>query len=95
VSVSACAVALLLVFGFAPRAAAQITLSQDFDSGSLNVAESVVSGSEITLEPRRFYGVTEHEWLGWRGRTWNWQWVFFRATGVQDESVSFRIPLEG
>jgi len=88
-------VALLLVLGFAPQAAAQITLSQDFDSGSLNVEESVVSGTEITLEPRRFYGVDEYEWGGPRYRDWNWDWVFFRATGVQDESVSFRIPLEG
>ena len=50
-----CALAIVLaaVVMSAGPAAGQITLSEDIDSGALNVPASVVDGINITLEPHK------------------------------------------
>ena len=79
------AVACTLLLASLPQTVhAEITLSQDFDSGSLNVAGSTISGNVVSLEPRRF---ASNEWYGDF-----WQ-VYFRANGVRDQSVTFKIPI--
>jgi hypothetical protein len=68
--------------GFAHRGAlAQVTLSQDFDSGSLNVPLSTISGNAITLVGRRT----------WTSSPNSWRWINFRASGVNGLAPAFRI----
>ena len=74
---------LLFIACLHSQLSAQITLGQDFDSGSLDVAASSINGSIVNLEPRE---------------TWtdifrddNYRWVHFRANGVQGVQPEFRI----
>jgi hypothetical protein len=59
------------------------TLSQDFDSGSLNVAASSVSGSLVQLVGRKT----------WTDPVYSdtYRWVYFRADGVQGLTPQFRV----
>ena len=59
------------------------TFRQDFDSGSLNVAATAVSGGLVTLEPRRFASPE------WAGDHW---WMYFQASGVNGATPTFRVP---
>ena len=64
-----------------------ITLSQDFDTGSLNTDLSDisgVSGNTVTLVPRR-------NGIGAYGADWLWE-MYFRADGVQGLTPRFQIP---
>ena len=79
------AVLLAVVLGPAGGAGA-VTFSQDFDSGSLNVGATVVSGDLVTLEPRRFASPE------WGGDHW---WIYFSASGVAGRSLTFRVPATG
>ena len=63
-------------------AAAEITLSQNFDNGWLNVAGSTVVGSTVNLEPRRFASSE------WSGDQW---WVHFKANGEQSVTPQFNL----
>lgn len=65
------------------QSAPAITLFQDFDSGSLDVAASQVSGSQIILAPRKTW--TEP------GREDDYRWVYFRASDVHGLNPEFRI----
>lgn len=79
-AVAAAAIALVASPAVTP---AQITLSQDFDSGSLNVGGSSINttGAQpvISLAPRyTFEG--------------NWWWMNFRATGLAGTTPQFSVP---
>ncbi|MDD4889520.1 MAG: M14-type cytosolic carboxypeptidase, partial [Phycisphaerae bacterium] len=63
---------------------AGITLSQDFDSGSLNVAGSTVAGTTVNLQPKR---ISSMEWTG------NHWWVSFQATGVSGLTPQFNLDI--
>lgn len=65
-------------------ASSQIVLSQDFDSGSLDVAKSIVNGTDIELAPRQIPIRDKYGSL-------NWAWVYFKASQVKGQLVSFRI----
>jgi hypothetical protein len=66
----------LLMFQAAPA----ITLFQDFDSGSLDVATSLINGDQVILAPRE---------------TWTsnnaYRWVYFQASDVNALNPEFRI----
>ena len=77
---------LLTVVAACGIASGQVTLFQDFDSGSLDVARSVINLSNpsapvITLDPRNT----------WDGLSSNWWWVHFRAEGLQGATPRFRV----
>jgi hypothetical protein len=66
-----------------PTACAAVVLSQDFDSGCLDVARSSIdttnpSAPQIVLEPRRT----------WKG-TNEWWWMYFGVSGVQGTTPQF------
>ncbi len=71
----------------APAALAQITLSQDFDSGSLNVPMSSFTpapgGGTVTLVGRRTW--TDPSFAS------RWRWLHLRAGGVSGLRPTFRI----
>jgi hypothetical protein len=78
--VLACAASL---FGSRACWSQPIALSQDFDSGSLDVSASSVVGSNIRLVGRA---------------TWSdpfyadyYRWLYFRASGVQGQTPQFRV----
>ena len=79
----ACVVAVATLLP-AALAGAAWTFSQDFDSGSLNVAATAVSGGLVTLEPRRFASPE------WAGDHW---WMYFQASGVNGATPTFRVPV--
>lgn len=63
-----------------------IQFNQDFDSGALNIALTVVEDGDgtaptITLAPRQ---------VGWAGR-----WYHFDVIGVEGKRPTFRVPLVG
>lgn len=60
-----------------------IVLSQDFDSGSLNVAASTVSGNTVNLVGRRTWTQA--------GYSSYYRWVYFKASGVAATQPQFRI----
>ncbi|MHC4715351.1 MAG: M14-type cytosolic carboxypeptidase [Planctomycetota bacterium] len=80
---------LALVWSFvAGTARGQVTLFQDFDSGSLDLSKSSVNMSNpsapaITLDARN----TKPNDGGGEA----WWWVYFRAEGVQGRTPQFRI----
>ncbi len=61
--------------------AAQITLDTSFESGSLDLTNSIVIGDQIRLrgDPT------------WSARPENFRWVYFRATGVENVMPTFEI----
>ncbi len=63
--------------------ASAITFSQDFDSGSLNVAATTVVGSTVQLVPR--YTWTDPFYAD------AYRWVYFQASQVQGLTPQFRI----
>jgi hypothetical protein len=65
-------------------AAAAITLSEEFDGGSLNVPLSPVTGATVTLDPRKTSP-------GTYGPNWWWA-LYFQADGVQGVKPAFNIP---
>lgn len=71
-------------FVFGGAAGAAIVLSQNFDSGSLDVAGSSVVTTTVTLDPRKTSP-------GTYGPNWWWS-LYFRADGVQGLTPQFRIP---
>ena len=60
-----------------------VTLSQDIDSGSLNVAASTVIGNTVRLVGRNTW--TNASYDGY------WRWVHFEASGVEGVTPQFRI----
>jgi hypothetical protein len=60
----------------------QITFSQDFDSGSLDVAGTFVDGSTVHLAPRATFRVYH-------------QWTYFQASGVSGQTLTFVEPTAG
>lgn len=58
---------------------AQIKVFQDFDSGSLDLAETRIEGERVVLAGRDNYN---------SGR---WKWIYFDATGVNDLRPTFEI----
>lgn len=56
-----------------------ILLDADFDSGSLNEANSSVSGNLVMLAGRDNYN------------TGDWKWLYFSADGVAGQQLTFRI----
>ena len=60
-----------------------IELSQDFDSGSLNVAQSTVSGTTVNLVGRKTW--TSSPYASY------YRWVYFEASGVQGLTPTFNI----
>ena len=78
--------ALLVLLGGSVWSAAEIVFYQDFDSGSLNIAETQVAEAHtdnpvITLAPRA---------LSATGR-----WFHFDITGMEGKRPLFRAPLKG
>jgi len=65
------------------RPAGAIVLSQDFDSGSLNVAASTVDGSAVHLVGRRTWTQS--------GYSTDYRWVYFKASGVAGLRPDFDI----
>ena len=63
--------------------AAQITLFQDFDSGSLDVANSSVAGNQVSLVGRNTWTQS-----GFENR---YRWVYFRADQVNGTTPQFSI----
>ncbi|MEM8678143.1 MAG: M14-type cytosolic carboxypeptidase, partial [Planctomycetota bacterium] len=74
---------LLLLLAVGGPVDAQIVLSQDFDSGSLDVAATIVTGTTVALAPRET----------WIHPTWDefYRWVHFKANGVNQLTPEFRI----
>ncbi len=71
---------LVLVFGFLLSVIrAEIVLEQDFDNGALLLEASYVDGDTVFLAGPDNYNA---------GR---WKWIYFRAEGVQDRDLRFRI----
>lgn len=64
-------------------AGVQISLSQDFDSGSLDVANSTVDGTTVSLVGRNTW--TD---LSYADR---YRWVYFKASGVEGVRPQFNI----
>ena len=62
-----------------------IELSQDFDSGSLDVAQSTVSGTTVNLVGRRTWTLS--------GYASTYRWVYFKASGVEGLAPTFNISL--
>lgn len=78
-----------LLCGEAPSVAiADIVLSQDFDSGSLDVTNSTVNGNQIDLVGRK-------TWTLQTGGSWNfsecYRWFYFNAAGVASQEPIFSI----
>ena len=74
------AVTLWLVTATAP---AQITLSQDFDAGALDVAASIAGDQLVELTPRRTWTAP--------GFADAYRWVYFQARGLQGLTPTFRL----
>src|SRR5687768_17629171 len=62
----------------------QIALSQDFDSGSLNVPATTFAGNTINLVARRTWTTPTYASA--------YRWVYFRADGVLDSQPVFSLP---
>ncbi len=71
----------------APAARAVITLDANFDSGSLK--SYTVSRGEVDLVGRDSYAFSNHQ-LG----SGDWRWIYFKATGVQGQNLTFSISGE-
>ena len=80
-----CHLGLFLVWllSFSSPAIADITLFQDFDSGSLNVASSSVSGNDVFLVGRRTWTDVFNDDF--------YRWVYFRADDVQGLTPTFHL----
>ena len=65
----------------AGTATGQISLTQDFDSGSLNVAASTVAGNTVNLVGRNTWSVYPSDY----------RWVYFNASGVSGQTPTFNI----
>lgn len=73
----------LFLAGFSPAAFADIVLSQDFDSGSLNVALSTVNGNQINLVGRKTWTANYYKNY--------YRWFYFNATGVEGQEPTFSL----
>lgn len=62
----------------------QITLWQDFDSGSLNVPSTTFAGNTINLVGRRTWTASAYSSY--------YRWVYFKASGVQGAQPVFSLP---
>ena len=71
--------------GFASVTQAGITLFQDFDSGSLDVANSTVNGNQVNLVGRKTWTTTDDDYNE------KYRWFYFNAMGVESQSVQFSI----
>jgi hypothetical protein len=71
----------------APAARAAITLDANFDSGSLKSYS--VSRDAVNLIGRDSYAFNNHQ-LG----SGDWRWIYFKATGVQGQNLTFSISGE-
>ncbi len=80
----AAALLIMTLFGVAQKAPAAITLTENFDAGSLDTNSSYVSGTTVTLIPRKTSP-------GTYGPNWWWS-LTFRADGVLGLTPQFRIP---
>jgi hypothetical protein len=69
-----------LIFWPLSIASAQITLDTDFESGSLDLGSSSVSGADVTLR-----GVEVPYWVN------HYRWIYFRAEGVNGLQPDFQI----
>jgi hypothetical protein len=78
---------LAAVVALAPAARATITLDANFDSGSLK--SYTVSRGEVDLVGRDSYAFSNHQ-LG----SGDWRWVYFKATGVEGQNLTFSISGE-
>lgn len=76
-------ITLLITLCFALEARGQIVLSQEFDSGSLDVARSTVNGNDVFLKGR-------HTWEGFNF----YQWIYFKAESVRSRRPIFTISAD-
>lgn len=77
----------LLLVEITSVATAGITLSQDFDSGSLDVANSTVNGNQVGLVGRKTW--TQE---GYPANYADYhRWFHFNATGVANQQVNFSL----
>jgi murein tripeptide amidase MpaA len=82
--VSAFAIGLLFV-AFSPVAMAGITFSQEFDSGSLDVANTTVNGNQVQLVGRKTWTKTGYP-INYAD---HYRWFYFNAAGVNGQQVDF------
>lgn len=76
---------LALALLIAPMTArAQVTLTGNFDSGSLKSYS--VSGNTINVVGRDTYSTG-----GYQVGDGAWRWLYFKATGVQDQNLTFSV----
>ncbi len=73
------AVTVALGMGVTRQAQAVIALDADFDHGSLDELNSIAVGNLVTLSGRDNFNPG------------TWKWLYFSASGVADQSVTFRI----
>ena len=83
-------VAIVFIGGNA-TAIAGITLSQDFDSGSLDVASSTVNGNQIELVGRKTWTNTYYNSYYDLPYNESYRWFYFNASGVLNQEPSFSI----
>ncbi len=76
-----------LTLGLLGTARAAVTLDANFDEGSLKSYS--VAGSTVNLVGRDSYAFGNHE-VGDN----HWRWLYFKATGVQGENLTFSITGE-
>jgi len=76
-------VLILLVWCLLVSRLDAIQLSQDFDSGSLDVNASSISGNTVNLVGRR-------TWTDWVYSSY-YRWVYFKASGVASLAPQFKI----
>src|SRR5262245_703475 len=75
-----------LAFGVVVAQAA-ITLDANFDEGALKSYS--IAGSTVNLVGRDSYAFSNHQ-LG----SGDWRWIYFKATGVQGQNLTFSISGE-
>ncbi len=73
------------------NASAAVVLSQDFDSGSLNVAGCQINMSNPSA-PSILLGPRYNCWTQYPDE---WGWLYFRADGVLNTTPQFRVPSDG
>lgn len=62
-----------------PPGTGAVVLDMDFDSGSLDVANSTVTGTDVVLRGRD------------NGNAGQWKWIYFRASNVRGKPLAFSI----
>lgn len=84
-------VGVLLLAGGYSVAIADIVLSQDFDSGSLDVGNSTVNGNQVELIGRKTWTNSYHNTYYHLPYNQSYRWFNFNASGVANQEPIFSI----